>query len=717
MPAGSAWDQGVRHGMKVLSVNGVPLVGSELSPIPAEPANEAVLLTSGGKELHVEMPRHAVGRGTARFSLWVLGGVWALLGAAVVLRRPDSHTARMFALFAGSAAAALAVGPSAGGPGPPWAITVQYLSVLGIGATFPQFVAALLNEQSRPRWFITSIILTGFSLIIALCFGASVLMRPSLYEIVQPVLFLYLSLAAIGSIGLLAVKGTGQQSALNREQARICLWGTVIGTLPFVSLTLIPETLGHDALLPVHITVLPFALMPIFFAYAILQHQLLGIRRLVHRGMVYGTTTIALLVLVVVASTAVVRPFGALEGSGYPYFLIPIFIVGGIIIFFPLQHGARWLVDKFLYKDTVDYQAFIQALPANVGTLSGTAEVASGIVQPLAQALNLESVYLFVNEGSGIRLVAAAGERATDTLLHVQPKIEQYMKNPRHEGLIELHLESDSFLLANLDLPGHCLGCLLLGPKHGGDILVEDEKQLVSSVVPIIALAIDKAELSEELREMNQRLLKAEETERTRIAGDLHDGPLQKAIFLAREADASLRDQKDIARQLISEIREICSRLRPAILDDLGLVPAIEWLLDGVSKRSEILTHLSLNDITEEDRFLPDIEQTLFRVTQEAINNAIKHAKATSLNVSISQVDNSLVLQVADDGVGFSPESCKKKGFGLSGMRERALSVGGSFNVHSAPGEGTIVTARIPIRAHSNDRGSTDGTTDKGSNS
>jgi len=682
--------------MRVLSVDGKTIGSSELSSIPVEPAREAVLLTPGGEQLHVELTETSISHGAARFSLWVVGGVFALLGAAVVLRRPDSHTARMFALFTGSAAVALAVGPSAGGPAPPWALILQDFSLWGIGATLPNFIVALLKQPPRLRWFVAATFAV-FGFIMTLVYVASILANPSLYEIVQPVLFLYLSLAVLVSVWLLAVKRTGQESALNREQARICLWGTALGMLPFVTLTLIPEALGQDALLPAHITILPFALMPIFFAYAILQHQLLGIRRLIHRGTVYGTTTIVLLVLVVVTLTAFVRPFGALQDSGYPYFLVPLFIVGGIIIFFPLQRGARWLVDKFLYKDTADYQAFIKALPANVGTLSGITEVATGIVQPLAQALNLESVYLFLNDGAGSRLVAAAGEHASDTLPHVQSKIEQYMENPRHGGLVELRLESDSFLLANLELPGHRLGCLLLGPKHGGEVLVEDEKQMVSSVVPIIALAIDKAELSEDLRELNKRLVKAEETERARIAGDLHDGPLQKAAFLVRQSDAR-EDQREIASQLVSEIREICSRLRPAILDDLGLVPAIEWLLDGVSKRSEILTHLSLSGINEEDRFSPDIEQTLFRVTQEAINNAIKHAKATSLNVSISQVNNSLVLQVADDGVGFLPESCTKKGFGLSGMRERALSVGGSFNVHSAPGDGTIVTARIPVR-------------------
>jgi len=260
--------------------------------------------------------------------------------------------------------------------------------------------------------------------------------------------------------------------------------------------------------------------------------------------------------------------------------------------------------------------------------------------------------------------------------------------------------ESDSLILVNLRSAGRYLGYLLLGPKEGGEVFVEEEKRLIATVVPFLTLAVSKGQLSEELRDLNQRLVKAEEMERARVAGDLHDGPLQKAIVLAAAGDAVPQDEKrSIAHQLVAEIREVCSRLRPAILDDLGVIPAIEWLLENIPKRFGLATHFSLQDLHEEERLPSDIELALFRVSQEAINNTVKHAEATSVHISLSRENNTLVLKVQDDGVGFSPAARGNTGFGLSQMRERVVQLNGSLDIHSSLGHGTTVVARIPLRS------------------
>ena len=120
---------------------------------------------------------------------------------------------------------------------------------------------------------------------------------------------------------------------------------------------------------------------------------------------------------------------------------------------------------------------------------------------------------------------------------------------------------------------------------------------------------------------------------------------------------------------MVLELREVSSRLRPAILDDLGIVPAVEWLLENLPKRFALATHFSLRGLNEEERFSPEVELALFRVSQESVNNAMKHAKATSVQVLLSKEVNSLVLEVRDDGVGFSPAARVNNGLGLSQMR------------------------------------------------
>jgi signal transduction histidine kinase len=183
------------------------------------------------------------------------------------------------------------------------------------------------------------------------------------------------------------------------------------------------------------------------------------------------------------------------------------------------------------------------------------------------------------------------------------------------------------------------------------------------------------------------------------VAVDIHDGPLQKAILLAQADDEAAGDPGVIGRELVAELREISTRLRPSILDDLGLVPALEWLLDDLSDRSVIVTSLSLHGIGEDERLQADSELALFRITQEAINNVLKHSHANRLEVSLSREGRAIVLQVSDDGEGFSQSSYRNGGLGLSGMRERVIQLDGSFEVSSAPGSGTLVTARVPIES------------------
>ena len=210
--------------------------------------------------------------------------------------------------------------------------------------------------------------------------------------------------------------------------------------------------------------------------------------------------------------------------------------------------------------------------------------------------------------------------------------------------------ESDSFLLATLQLSGKYLGHMLLGPKRAGEVFIEEEKRLVASITPILALAIDKSQLSDDLRVLNQRLTRAQEEERARISSDLHDGPLQKAMILAGARITDPEDRDSVSHQMILELREICSRLRPAILDDLGLIPALEWLADGVSRSAGLETDLSLQDVDEEERFSAETELALFRVTQEATNNVVKYAHGTAVKVSLSKEGDSLELQVKDNG-------------------------------------------------------------------
>jgi hypothetical protein len=169
MPAGKAWDQGARPGMVVLSVNGQALAGLNEDALTTEAASEAVLQKSNGEELSLKVTPRPLGQSPMKFSLLALGAVFALLGAAVVLRRPDLRAAKVFGIFAGFTSIALAIAPDSGGAGHEWALVTQFITEAAASASLLYFVVALAGESlwSRPSFVWPARLFVGFGCILA----------------------------------------------------------------------------------------------------------------------------------------------------------------------------------------------------------------------------------------------------------------------------------------------------------------------------------------------------------------------------------------------------------------------------------------------------------------------------------------------------------------------------------------------------------------------
>ena len=213
-------------------------------------------------------------------------------------------------------------------------------------------------------------------------------------------------------------------------------------------------------------------------------------------------------------------------------------------------------------------------------------------------------------------------------------------------------------------------------------------------------------------RDANSALHRLNETleqEIQRIAHAVHDeaGQLLVAARLAmsgvaRDLNPSLQERLQevgtILDQVEKQLRRLSHELRPTILDDLGLVPALQFLTDGISKRAElsIRLHSSL-----EGRYAPNIETVLYRIIQEALTNVTKHARAKNVEIQLTNVAKNLHCLVHDDGVGFDFPSVlsskKRRGLGLVGIRERLIAVGGTLQIHSVVGQGTELLVKIPV--------------------
>jgi signal transduction histidine kinase len=211
-----------------------------------------------------------------------------------------------------------------------------------------------------------------------------------------------------------------------------------------------------------------------------------------------------------------------------------------------------------------------------------------------------------------------------------------------------------------------------------------------------------------ELRTLSDRLVEAQETERRAIARDLHDevGQAVSALSLAvgnvaariapetiDESKQQLSGIRQIAEQTVAVVRDMSLLLRPSMLDDLGLIPALEWQAREVSRNSNVLVKVRAGSVPDE---LPDEQKTcIYRVVQEALRNVTRHAHANSVDIRLAEGGSFLHLTIHDDGQGFYPE--REKGMGLLGMQERVRRLNGRFQIESEPGHGTTVRVDLPL--------------------
>lgn len=254
----------------------------------------------------------------------------------------------------------------------------------------------------------------------------------------------------------------------------------------------------------------------------------------------------------------------------------------------------------------------------------------------------------------------------------------------------------------------------------------EEHIQWAEALVGQAAVAIDNAWLFEQVRAgrerlqvLARRLVEVQEKERLYIARELHDQASQtlatlmlELSILEREADnpqavrAGLVEMKGITDSVLDELHRLAFNLRPASLDHLGLVPAVEQFINAFTQDSRLPIRLKTINFHEDQRLPQELETTLYRIVQEALANVFRHAKATRADVLLERRGRSMLIIVEDDGQGFDWTAARQGGrLGLVGMQERAEMLGGTMVVESNPGKGTTLFVEVPYADTDPDRG------------
>ena len=212
------------------------------------------------------------------------------------------------------------------------------------------------------------------------------------------------------------------------------------------------------------------------------------------------------------------------------------------------------------------------------------------------------------------------------------------------------------------------------------------------------------------LQELSAKLVRAQEDERRVLSRELHDevGQSFSAVLMeaenlldmepATEVRPHLEALRNLAEKGMNEIRNMALLLRPSMLDDFGLVPALDWQARETAKRTGM--RVQVDSEVEDD--LPEEHKTcIYRIVQEALNNCSRHARATTVQVSVRGENGRILLNVQDDGSGFDPQ--RVRGLGLLGMEERVRHLGGSFEIDSHPGRGTALRIALPLASLNGD--------------
>ncbi len=360
------------------------------------------------------------------------------------------------------------------------------------------------------------------------------------------------------------------------------------------------------------------------------------------------------------------------------------------------------------------------------------------LAQTLA-ALDLGAGWVFLSDGGGTRLATCAGlpERATrGTLTNGFPNCLCGKALRDGRPLVVQVSEERCAAHGSVSPDGKPICCHATVPVTAGDRILgvlsvastapeqigEEEMLLLEAVGRQMGIALEHARLWTELEakervraELLAKALRAQEEERKRIARELHDQigqSLNALVFGIKTAEAILQADVDRASEVLGRlkgaaadtVRELQTTvydLRPSVLDDLGLGPALRWFAESRVQASGVAVTLEL---PEPERRLPsEVETALFRIAQEALTNVVKHADARHVNVALSVEVERATLEIADDGVGFvatqvfAPDDDSGRGLGLLGMRERAELLGGRWEAESCVGEGTRVRVEIPI--------------------
>ena len=345
------------------------------------------------------------------------------------------------------------------------------------------------------------------------------------------------------------------------------------------------------------------------------------------------------------------------------------------------------------------------------------------VARRLRELLDARLVTVLLPAGPDeLRFVAVAGEGGSDLIGQTMPRaasksgrviergrserVDSVLDDPEVDHEVMRRFGARTGLWVPLITRGRTIGLLAAHDKLLPDArFTDNDLRLAETFGSRASVAVD---LSQRIaRDAFRRVVEAQELERRRLARELHDetGQALTSILLglksledalgADEARAAVADLRELVVATLQDVRRLAVELRPKVLDDFGLVPALERLAASFADQTEI--DVRFETVLGDERLAPETETALYRIVQESLTNVVKHAHASVVSIVLARKAGAVALVIEDDGHGFDPADTREGGFGLEGMRERIGLLEGRLQVESRAGAGTTIVAEVPL--------------------
>ncbi len=488
------------------------------------------------------------------------------------------------------------------------------------------------------------------------------------------------------AVGVLVFAYRRHATADGRRRLRVILLGTMVPTLFVMLFDVLPTLAGLPFRFPAWFLAALLIINPISYTYAITRQDVFGIDRLLNRSLVYIVLSLGIVGLYL-------GPFLLLYRLLPGNILLQLIVVSGVTLivgwsFDWVRRNVQHWVDQVFFGGWYDYPGVVETISDALARSVEREQISNVLTRQVPELMKLQSGDLWIGESNA-------------TFPSTPPVLERFRFKFQSEEPAQW----------------------TVGPHIDGDDLSENDRRILNTLARQAEIALNNVLLIETLRrqldeiqdsreilaQTQRQLLRTREDERARLARELHDNPIQSLVGMNIQLGLLLNAEKiplplldtlgemrAEVRELTSELRKVCSDLRPPTLDALGLGAALRVYVEDWSQEFDVEAKLEFEEDTILRELPAEVALNLYRVAQEALSNVARHANASQVIIELECQENQLILLIQDNGRGFKlPDTfsglTKEDHFGVVGMRERVDLIGGEWKLESARGKGTSI--------------------------